>query len=102
MTILNNGRFSGLEILEIHRQIYWLTYQHTPNTVTETLNTEKPETLNQNQTRNDNNRNTANTTQTLTQEEKNECRNHEKNHDKVYCLLSGTKTGGQSNPKPRK
>ena len=48
-TITKNGWFSGLEILEIHQQIHMQTYQQTPNTVTETLNTEKPETPNQSQ-----------------------------------------------------
>ena len=69
-TILKNGWFSGLGIREIHQLIYWQTYQQIPNTVTEAVNTGKPES----QTKpndNDNGRNTENTTtQTLTQEEK--------------------------------
>ena len=46
-TIKKNGWFSNLEILEIHQQIYRQTHQQTLNTVTETLNTGKPETPNQ-------------------------------------------------------
>ena len=40
-TITKNCWFSDLEILEIHQQIYRQTYQLTPNTETETLNTGK-------------------------------------------------------------
>ena len=60
--ILKNGLFSDLETLAIHQQIYKQTYQQTPNTEKEILNTGKPETLNQNQTLNDDDRNTANRT----------------------------------------
>ena len=70
-TITKNGWFSYLEILEIHQQIYRQTHQQTPNVVTETLNTGKPETPKQKQTLNDNDQHTANTkAQTLTQEGK--------------------------------
>ena len=48
-TITKNGWFSDLEILEIHQQIYKQTHQQTPITVTETINTGKPETPNQTQ-----------------------------------------------------
>ena len=58
-TVTKNGWFSDLEILEIHQQIYKQTRQQTPNTVTETLNTGKPETSYQ--TLHDNDRYTANT-----------------------------------------
>ena len=75
--ITKNGWFSDLEILDIHQQIYWQTYQQTPNIETKSLTTEESETPNQ--TLND--QYTANTkSQTLTQKEKNECRSHEKNH----------------------
>ena len=78
---IKNIWFSNFEMLEIYQQIYKQTYQQTPNIVTETLNTGKLETLKQNQTLNDNGRNTENTTaQTLIQEGKNECRHYEKNH----------------------
>ena len=66
-TIIKNGWFSGLEILEIHQQIFRQTHQQTPITVTETINTGKPETPNQ--TLHNNDSFIANTqTQTLTQE----------------------------------
>ena len=53
----------------MHLQIYRQTYELTPNTLTDTLNTGKPESPNQ--TLNDNDQYTANTkTQTLTQKEK--------------------------------
>ena len=45
-TITKNGWFSDLEILEIHQQIKG-KHQQTPATVTETMNTGKPETPNQ-------------------------------------------------------
>ena len=62
--ITKNGWFSDLEILEIDQQIYRQTHQLTP-TVTETMNTGKPDTPNQ--TLHDNNPCTANTqAQTLT------------------------------------
>ena len=68
-TITKNCWFSDLEIWEIPQQIYRQTHQQTLNTVTETLNTGKPETLYQ--TLHDNDPYTANTpTQTLTQEGK--------------------------------
>ena len=68
-TITKNSWFSDHEILEIHQQIYGQTHQQTPTTVTETINTGKPETPNQ--TLRDNDSCTTNTqTQTLTQEEK--------------------------------
>ena len=67
-TIKKYGWLSGFEILEINQQIHRQT--QTPNTVTETINTEKPETPNQ--TLHDNDRYTAKTqTQILIQEEKN-------------------------------
>ena len=50
MTIIKKSWFSDLEILEMHQQIYREIYQHVFNTVTETLNTEKPETPEQTQT----------------------------------------------------
>ena len=57
--------------------------------MTETLNTGKSATLNQNQTLNDNGINTANTTtQTLIHEEKNEFRNHEKNNVRKENLIT--------------
>ena len=63
-TITKNGWFSEPEILEIHQQIYSQTYQQTPTTETETMNTGTPETPNQ--TLPDNDSCTANTqTQTL-------------------------------------
>ena len=46
-SITKNGWFSDLETLEIHQQIYRHTHQQTPNTVTETINTGKPEIPNQ-------------------------------------------------------
>ena len=49
-TIINKSWFSELEILEIHKQIYSETCQHTTTIVTETLNTEMPETSKQRQT----------------------------------------------------
>ena len=45
-TITKNGLFFDLEIREIHQQIYKPRYQQNPNTITETLNTGKPETPN--------------------------------------------------------
>ena len=69
ISITKKGWFSHLEILEIHQQIYRETHQQTPNTVTETLNTGKTETLNQTLYNND--PYTANTQmQTLNREEK--------------------------------
>ena len=65
--------FSDLETLEIQEQIYKKTYQQVPNTVSETLDTEKPKTSKQKEILSDSNRNTIqpNTTiQILTQEEK--------------------------------
>ena len=59
--------FSDLEILEIHQQIHRETYQQAPNRVTETLNTEKPETSSQRRTLSNRVRNTI-TEQTLTEE----------------------------------
>ena len=46
-TITNNAWFSDLEILETHQQIHRQTHQPTSYTVTEKLNTGKPETPNQ-------------------------------------------------------
>ena len=67
--ITKNGWFSGLEILEIHQQIYRQTHQATPTAVTETINTVKPETPNH--TPHDYGWNTTNSqTQTLAQKEK--------------------------------
>ena len=69
MTITKNGWFSDLEIQEIYEQIYRQTHHQIPNTVTETLNTGKPE--NPNETH-DNYLCTVNIqTQTRIQEEKN-------------------------------
>ena len=59
MTITKNGWFSDLEILEIHQQIYSQTNQQPPITVTETIDTGKPETPNQ--TLHENDSYTANT-----------------------------------------
>ena len=101
--ITENGWFSDLEIPEIHQQIYRQTYRQTLNTVIETLNSEKPETPNQKL--HDNGPCTTNTqTQTLTQEEKTNIDTIKESclKRKLHCLLSGTKTGGQSSPKPRK
>ena len=68
-TITKNSWFYDLETLEIHQQIYRKIHQQTPNIVTETINTRKPETSNQ--TLHDNDRYTTNTqTQILTQKEK--------------------------------
>ena len=39
-TIIKKGWFSVVELLELHQQIYWETYQQAHNTVTETLNSE--------------------------------------------------------------
>ena len=61
-TILKHDWFYDFEIVEIHQQIYSQTYQHVSNTESEILNTEKPETFQQNQILIDNCRNTANTT----------------------------------------
>ena len=58
-TIAKNGWFSDLEIQEIHQQIYTQIHQQTHNTVTERLNTGKPE--NPNQTLHHNDPYTANT-----------------------------------------
>ena len=71
-------------MLEIHPQIYRQTHQQTPNTITETLNTGKPETPKQ--TLHNNDRYTANTlTQKLTQEEKT-------NIDTMKRIMSEKKT----------
>ena len=51
--ITKNGWFSNVEILKIYQQIYRQTHQQTPNTVSDTLNTGKPETPNQTQHDND-------------------------------------------------
>ena len=45
-TIIKNGWFFDLEILEIHQQIYRQTHQQTPNTTTEILNSGKTDTPN--------------------------------------------------------
>ena len=83
-TITKNGWFSDLEILEIHQRIYRQTHQQTPTTVTETLNTGKPEIPNQ--TLHNNDRYTANTlTKTLTQEE-------QMNVDMIKRIVSEKKT----------
>ena len=67
-TISKNGWFSDLEILDIHQQIYRQKQKRTPNILTETFNTEKPETFNQ--TLHDNDRYTANTqAKTLSQKQ---------------------------------
>ena len=66
--------FSDLKIIGIHQQIYRQTYQQTPNTVTETLNTRKLETPNVTLYHNDpctaNTQTTNARTQTLIQIEK--------------------------------
>ena len=43
-TITKNGWFSDLKKVEIHQQIYRQTHRQNPNTVTETINTGKPQT----------------------------------------------------------
>ena len=71
--------------------------------MTETLNTGKPETPTQ--TLHDNDQYTGNTqTQTLTQEEKTKVDTIKRimSEKKTHCLLSRTKIGVQSSPKPRK
>ena len=83
-TITKNGWFSDLEILEIHLQICRQTHQQTPNTVTMTQNSGKPETPNQ--TLRDNDPCTTNTQkQILTQEEKS-------NIDTIRTIMSSKKT----------
>ena len=81
--------------------MYRETCQHTTTMVTETLNTEIPETLNQRQMLINNNQDTThpNTVEkTITQEEKInvEIMKRIMSEKKLYCLLSGTKTGKQS------
>ena len=49
-TIIKRGWFSDPEILKLHQQIYRETYQQVANTITETQNTEMPETSNQEET----------------------------------------------------
>ena len=66
--ITNNGWFSHLEIQEILQQIYRQIHQQTLNTISEKLNTGKPE--NPHQTQHDNDQYTKNIqTNTLTLEE---------------------------------
>ena len=84
MTITKNSLFSDLEILEINQQIYRQTHQQILNTVTETLNTGKPESPNQ--TLHENHQYNINTQmQTLIQEAKT-------NVDTIKRIMSEKKT----------
>ena len=95
--------FPDLEILEILQKIYRETHQPATNTVTESLNTEQPETSNENQMVGINDWNSAHANTTTQEEKMNvEILNRIISEKKTTLLLPGTKTGEQSSRKPKK
>ena len=86
-TIIKKRWFSDFGILEIHQQINWGTCQQDPNTVTETLNTEKLEPSNRIEMQSYDNQNSKHNRTNTNSRRKNECRDYEENYVRKEDLI---------------